>query len=122
MAPSCTETIRGATRVHVGARARAMEQQMYVAVSQTVNNALWSPAVDINYGYAAIYATPDQGLPEEGIVRLMSPQAEGWLVETLDMSLLETVRQEGQVFNYKDSTRLKMTMDNEAVTTRKYSL
>jgi predicted amidohydrolase len=40
VAPSCTETIRGATRVHIGARARALENQIYTAVSQTVGNAL----------------------------------------------------------------------------------
>ncbi len=48
LAPSCTETIRGATRVHVGARARALENQAFVAVSQTIGAAEWSPAVDIN--------------------------------------------------------------------------
>ena len=41
VSPSCTETIRGATRVHIGARARALENQCYVVVSQTVGNAEW---------------------------------------------------------------------------------
>ena len=102
LAPSCTETIRGATRVHVGARARALENQSYTIVSQTVGNALWSPAVDINYGFAAFYSTPDNDLPEEGIISAMSPQKEGWLIQSLDFSKIENARNHGQVFNFKD--------------------
>ncbi|WP_428660097.1 carbon-nitrogen hydrolase family protein [Runella sp.] len=106
LAPSCTETIRGATRVHVGTRARALENQVYTVVSQTVGNASWSPAVDINYGYAAFYSTPDKNLPEEGIIKTMTPQKEDWLVETLDFTKIEAVRNDGQVFNFKDHQRL----------------
>jgi len=84
LAPSCTETIRGATRVHVGARARALENQAFTIVSQTVGNAVWSPAVDINYGFAGFYTTPDKEMPEEGIISTKQPQKIGWLIETLD--------------------------------------
>jgi predicted amidohydrolase len=107
IAPSCTETIRGATRVHIGARARALENQIYTAVSQTVGNAQWSPAVDINYGYSAFYSTPDKDLPEEGIISTMTPQHEGWLTATLDISQISDVRNNGQVFNFKDQQRIK---------------
>lgn len=103
VAPSCTETIRGATRVHVGARARALENQCFVAVAQTVGDAPWSPAVDINYGQAAVYTTPDKGLPEEGIVALMQPQEPGWLVQEIDFEKIKNVRMDGQVFNFRDN-------------------
>lgn len=102
IAPSCTETLRGATRVHVGARARAMEQQLFVAVSQTCNDALWSPAVDINYGYSAVYATPDKLFPETGIVYEGTHQQEGWDFVSIDLNLIEQIRKDGQVLNYKD--------------------
>ncbi|GAA4409385.1 carbon-nitrogen hydrolase family protein [Nibrella viscosa] len=115
LAPSCTETIRGATRVHVGARARALENQAYTIISQTVGNALWSPAVDINYGFAAMYCTPDSNLPEEGILTAETPQMEGWLTHTLDMTKIEAVRTEGQVFNFKDSQRLMSGFLHEKV-------
>lgn len=110
LAPSCTETIRGATRVHVGARARALENQCYVAVSQTINNAEWSPAVDINFGYTAIYCPPDKNLPEEGIISLQKSQTEGWLIETLDFDLLKNVKTEGQVYNFKDTQSIEMKL------------
>lgn len=116
LAPSCTETIRGATRVHIGARARALENQLYTVVSQTVGNALWSPVVDINYGFAAFYCTPDKNLPEEGIISTMTPQKEGWLMQSLDLSHIETVRNDGQVFNYKDHQLTQTSFLNEEVT------
>lgn len=115
LAPSCTETIRGATRVHVGARARALENQAYTVVSQTIGEALWSPAVDLNYGYAAFYTTPDQDLPEEGIVALKTPQLEGWLVQELDFSKIDAVRRDGHVFNYKDQGKINVQLAGETV-------
>jgi predicted amidohydrolase len=115
LAPSCTETIRGATRVHIGARARALENQCFVVVSQTVNNAEWSPAVDVNFGYSAIYCPPDKNLPEEGFVNIQKPQTKGWLIETLDFELLENVREDGQVFNFKDAQFVSMKLKEEIV-------
>jgi predicted amidohydrolase len=115
LAPSCTETIRGATRVHVGARARALENQCYVAVSQVVGEALWSPAVDINYGYTAVYSTPDTGLPEEGVLALAPPQQPGWLYQLLDWAALETVRETGAVLNAKDHGTIRYDFSELAV-------
>jgi predicted amidohydrolase len=122
VAPSCTETIRGATRVHIGARARALENQCYAAVSQTVGNAEWSPAVDINYGQAAFYTTPDTGMPEEGILALGIPQRENWLYHELDFGALSMVRNEGQVLNFNDSVRTDQQFDGEMIQVKKHFL
>jgi predicted amidohydrolase len=100
--PSCTETLRGATRVHIGARARALENQCYTAVSQTIGEALWSPAVDYNYGYTGFYSSPDLGLPEDGILQLGPKQLQGWLIQELDFSLNQRIRKEGGVRNFED--------------------
>lgn len=100
--PSCTETLRGATRVHVGSRARAMENQCYVAVSQTIGEAPWSPAVDVNYGYGALYATPDVGQPEDGIYYIGEANEEGWDIYDLDLSALRITRKNPCVYNFKD--------------------
>lgn len=102
LAPSCTETIRGATRVHVGARARALEQQCYTVVSPLIGDAPWSPAVDINYGHAAVYSTPDKGFDPEGILQKMEAQKPGWLTHMLDLRLLDEVRADGQTLNFRD--------------------
>lgn len=115
LAPSCTETIRGATRVHVGARARALENQCYTVVSQTIGDAAWSPAVDINYGYAAFYTTPDKNMPEEGIIATMPAQQEGWLIEQLDFTFVDEVREDGHVFNFKDQAKVVMRVSDGEV-------
>jgi predicted amidohydrolase len=109
LAPSCTETAQGAARVHVGARARALENQCYVAVSQVVGDALWSLAVDINYGYSAFYATPDKGFTADGVLSQQPPQSPGWLLQNLDFSLLDVVRKEGAVLNARDHLQIRYT-------------
>lgn len=115
LVPSCTETLKGATRVHIGARARAMEQQFYTGVSQTVGDALWSPAVDINYGYTSVYASPDGDFQDEGILALTEAQNPGWLIHTLDLSQNEQIRENGQVLNFKHSQRLEMSDGKSSV-------
>lgn len=115
LVPSCTETIKGATRVHVGTRARSMEQQVYAVVAQTVGNAEWSPAVDINYGYTGFYSTPDKNFPNEGIIGLGNPQKEEWHIEELDFDLIKVVREDGQVFNFKDHGNLTIEFKNEQI-------
>jgi predicted amidohydrolase len=122
LTPSCTETIRGATRVHIGARARALENQCYTVVAQTVGNAPWSPAIDVNYGFAAFYCTPDKNLPEQGIIAQNTPQKEGWLIETLDFSKLESVRNDGQVFNFKDHRKVKTQFEGEDIEIVRFQL
>jgi predicted amidohydrolase len=113
--PSCTETIRGATRVHVGARARALENQCFVLVSQTVGAAPWSPVVDLNYGYGGCYCPPDAGLPELGIVSQGAVQAAGWHHVELNLDAIAHVRADGQVLNHRDSGLLTLGLRAEAV-------
>lgn len=120
--PSCTETIRGATRVHVGARARALENQCYTLVSQTIGKAEWSPAVDLNYGYTAAYSTPDSDFPEDGILQEAPHQQSGWLIQNLDLEVLKTVRANGGVRNFEDHGLVEYTMKNESIQIQKVKL
>ena len=102
LAPSCTDTLAGAHRVHVGAAARALENQIYVALSPTVGEAPWSPAVDVNNGWASIYATPDRGFPHDGVLARGEMNRPGWITATLDFDLLRAAREKAQVFTRKD--------------------
>lgn len=105
LVPSCTEGLAGMHRVHTGAKARALENQLYVVVSHTVGEALWSPAVDRNTGEAIAFSTSDQNFPATGILNsgnLNSPQ---WLTTTLDLNKIEAVRKNGQVFNFNHSQK-----------------
>ncbi len=105
VAPSCTETRRGLNRVHIGARARALENQILVGVSQTVGEAAWCSAVDQNTGKAALYASPDKFSPEDGIVAEGMENQIGWVYSDLDFSIMKTTRTEGSVFNLKGMER-----------------
>lgn len=101
LVPSCTETMKGVNRVHVGSRARALENQFYVAISQTVGDAPWSEAIDTNTGLAACYSTCDVGFPDDGIMMQGELNKAGWSYCDVDVSLIERVRTHGQVFNFK---------------------
>lgn len=111
--PSSTETLRGATRVHLGARVRAMENQCYVAVAQTIGEAKYSLSVKNNYGYSAIYSSADQGMPEDGIIAIDTPQKSGWLIKELDIEKLNHLRNYGDVSNYKDNQKIVMQLKDE---------
>ena len=102
LAPSCTDTLAGANRVHVGARARALENQVYVGLAPTVGEAPWSPAVDVNVGWAAAYSAPDRGFPDDGILVKGVTGAPGWVMTELDFAALKAARSQAQVFTARD--------------------
>lgn len=99
MVPSCTDSMHGYNRVRVGAQARALENQCYVVHSPTVGEALWSPAVDKNFGAAGVYGPPDIGFPEDGVVAMGAMNEAQWLYAELDLTSVTRVRLEGKVFN-----------------------
>lgn len=102
LAPSCTDTDAGYTRVSISARARAIENQCFVAMASTVGDAPWSPAVDINTGTGGIYGPADRGFPADGILAQGAYNTPGWTFATLDFDALAAVRQTGQVLNHRD--------------------
>jgi predicted amidohydrolase len=111
--PSCTETLRGASRVHIGARARALENQCYTLVSQTIGEAPWSPAVDLNYGFVGAYSTPDGDFPEDGVYFQSEHNQEGWFFHEFDFTQLQTVRENGAVRNFEDHGLLESNLLTE---------
>ena len=116
LAPSCTDTMAGANRVHVGARARALENQIYVALAPTVGEAPWSPAVDENHGWAAVYATPDRGFPDDGVLAKGALDRPGWITADLDFERLAAARETAQVFTRRDwdgQSRPSLTVESK---------
>ena len=102
LAPSCTDTIHGFNRVRIGAAARAMENQCYVAITPTVGVAPWSAALDANRGHAAVFGPVDRGFPEDGVLARGALDTEEWVFSTLDPARLTAVREDGQVRNHRD--------------------
>ena len=104
LVPSCTDTVAGFNRVKIGCQARALENQCYVVQSALVGEAPWSEAVDINIGASAIYTPVDRGFPDDGILVMGKFNAVQWVIGEICLEDVETVRQQGQVFNYRDWT------------------
>ncbi|NOT85134.1 MAG: carbon-nitrogen hydrolase family protein [Methylococcaceae bacterium] len=102
LVPSCTDTLAGYHRVRIGCQARALENQCYVVQASVVGNAPWSEAVDVNIGAAAIYTPVDRSFPDNGILAMGELNAVQWVYADISLSAIATVRQQGQVFNYRD--------------------
>lgn len=105
LAPSCTDTEAGYHRVRIGAQARALENQLAVLVSPTAGSAPWSPAVDENFGRAALYVPADYGMPPSGVFvesEALTTQTSRWLIGEIDLEKVAALRLGGQVALYRD--------------------
>lgn len=102
LVPSCTDTLAGYHRVKIGCQARALENQCYVVQSCLVGHAPWSEAVDVNIGAAAIYTPVDRGFPDNGVLLAGELNAVQWVIGEVALAACALVREQGQVFNYRD--------------------
>lgn len=100
LVPACTDTAHGYSRVRIAARARAMENQCFVAVAPTVGAAPWCAALDANCGQAGVYGPVDRGFAPSGIVAEGRMDASDWVFADLDPTALVAVRQDGAVRNH----------------------
>jgi predicted amidohydrolase len=105
LAPSCTDSLHGFTRVRVSAAARAIENQCHVAITPTVGEAPWSAALDVNRGHAAVFGPADRGFPADGVLAAGPLDAPGWVFCDLDPAKIEDVRENGAVRNHRDWPR-----------------
>ncbi len=115
LAPTCTDTAHGFSRVRVTAAARAIENQCHVAVAPTVGEAPWSAALDVNRGQAAVFGPADRGFPEDGVMAAGMPDQPGWVFCTLDPAKLDEVREHGAVRNHRDWPRSPLPRPEPAV-------
>jgi predicted amidohydrolase len=105
LVPSCTDTLAGYNRVRIGAQARALENQCYVVQSPTVGEAPWSPATDVNIGAAGIFAPPDVGFPDDGVIAQGELNQAGWVYADLNLARIDSIRRHGRVLNHRDWER-----------------
>lgn len=105
LVPSATETPSGYHRVKVGGRARALENQLYVAHAPLVGAAPWNEAVDLSVGAAGLYGPVDHGFAENGVLTTGEWNAPGWVYADLDLAKLKTVRADGTTLNARDWPR-----------------
>lgn len=100
--PSVTEALSGYSRVHIGARARALENQCVTAMASIVGTADWSEAVDVSVGAGGIYGPPDTGFPADGVLAQGQINTPGWTIAEVDLSKIATARADGTVLNRRD--------------------
>ncbi len=102
LVPTCTDTLHGFNRVRLSARARALENQCFVAVAPTVGDAPWLATLDANRGRAGVYGPVDRGFPDDGVIVQGEADTGGWVFATLDRHCLDAVRNNGAVKNHQD--------------------
>lgn len=102
LAPTCTDTPHGFNRVRVAARARALENQCFVAIAPTLGDAPEIATLDTNCGRAGIYGPIDHGFAANGVVAEAAMNDPAWLIADLDPARLDAVRNAGAVRNHRD--------------------
>ncbi len=102
LVPSVTEALSGFSRVSIGARARALENQCVTVMSSIVGGADWSEALGTTIGAGGVFGPPDHGFPETGILAQGELNAPGWTFADIDLASIEAVRNDGGVLNRRD--------------------
>lgn len=118
LVPSYTASIAGYNRVFLSCRARAIENQCYVAISYVINQVDLSEEAHETYGKAVILGPVDTGFPEDGIIAEGTMNNPMLVVGNISLRTLDQVRKKGQVHNFEDSMRYTQTQKSEIKTVR----
>lgn len=100
--PFLTDTQNGYSRVRYCARARAIENECYVAIAGSVGNLPKVHNMDIQYAQSVVFTPCDFSFPSKGIKAESTPNTEMILVADVDLDLLRELHAYGSVRNLKD--------------------
>ncbi|MFZ4428539.1 MAG: GNAT family N-acetyltransferase [Saprospiraceae bacterium] len=100
--PFLTDTQNGYSRVRYCARARAIENECYVAIAGSVGNLPKVHNMDIQYAQSVVFTPCDFSFPSKGIKAEATPNTEMILVADVDLDLLRELHVYGSVRNLKD--------------------
>ncbi len=100
--PFLTDTQNGYSRVRYCARARAIENECYVAIAGSVGNLPKVENMDIQFAQSVIFTPCDFPFPTTGIKAEATPNTEMILVADVDIDLLRELHALGSVRNLKD--------------------
>ncbi|SHJ45523.1 Predicted amidohydrolase [Shimia gijangensis] len=99
LSPSCTEALSGYWRVRLGSMARALENQCVTAMASLCGTTGWSEAVGVTTGMGGIFAPPDVGFPQTGVIAEGRMNTPGWTYGEADLDAIANVRADGRVLN-----------------------
>ena len=100
--PFLTDTQNGYARVRNCARARAIENECYVAIAGSVGNLPNVHNMDIQYAQSMVFTPCDFAFPTNGIKAEATANTEMILIADLDLDLLKELNEHGSVRNLKD--------------------
>ena len=100
--PFCTDERYGYLRVRYCAQARAIENQVYVAIAGTVGNLPFVDNMDIQYAQSGIFTPSDFPFPRDAIASESNPNIETVIVHDVDLELIRRHRRRGSVMNWQD--------------------
>ncbi len=100
--PFLTDTQNGYSRVRYCARARAIENECYVAIAGSVGNLPKVENMDIQFAQSVVFTPCDFSFPTTGVKAEATPNTEMILVADVDLDLLKELHTFGAVRNLKD--------------------
>ncbi|MEX0684784.1 MAG: carbon-nitrogen hydrolase family protein [Balneolales bacterium] len=100
--PYCTDERHGFTRVRICAQARAIENQLYVAMAGTTGNIPSVENMAIQYAQSAIFTPSDFNFARDGVAAVSEENAEMVVIADVDLEVLRRGRQSGTVTPLKD--------------------
>ncbi len=100
--PFCTDDRPGYLRVRYSCAARAIENQLYVALAGNVGILRNVHNLDLNYAQSAILTPSDHGFARDGVAVEAVPGIETIVVADLDFGALQAARENGTVQNLND--------------------
>jgi predicted amidohydrolase len=100
--PFMTDTQNGYERVRNCAKARAIENECYVAIAGNVGNLPRVNNMDIQYAQSAVFTPSDFAFPVNGIKAEATPNTESTLIADVDLDLLKELHNFGSVRILKD--------------------
>lgn len=111
--PYLTDDRRGYSRVTTCARARAVENQIYVVTAGMVGSLPLITDLTAQYAQSGVYTPSDFPFPMDGIATEAAPNSEMVLVGDIDLAILDQTRARGSVLNHQDAARdgLHVTFD-----------
>ncbi len=100
--PFCTDERYAYLRVRYCAQARAVENQVYVAMAGLVGSLPRTPTLGLHYAQSGIFTPSDIPFVRDAIAAEATPNVETVVFEDLDLELLKRQRQSGTVLNWND--------------------
>lgn len=100
--PFNTSDRLGYLRVRACAMARAVENQVYVAIAGCAGNLPFADNADIHYSQCGIFTPSDVGFARDGIAAESTPNIETVLTHEVDLEVLRRSRHSGTVRPFTD--------------------